>query len=201
MQKSKDSFLDKIHAHLFTNRDELPVVFKKDEQDMVIRYRAAFTKWLGEPHLRDIDLINYLKNEYNVSESIAYRDLPRIKALIGNVKLAGKEFQRYRATEMILKGYSIAKEATGHLEVKQAVAMIKAAEALVKVHKLDKDELEEFPWDEIIPLSLEPSTDVSVMGQKRIKDLEALQQKLREKYGGNPIEDTTFIEMPDDEKD
>ena len=195
MQKNKDSFLEKIHTHLFASPEELPQVFDKAQQDIVIRFRAAFVKWLSEPHLRDIQIIDYLKNEYGVSDTQAYRDLPKIKSLIGNVTNAGKEFQRYRASEMILKGYETAKNAASHLDVKQAMAMIRAGEALVKVHKLDKEEMDNIPWGEIIPIELEPTTDVSVMNRKKIENLEELQAKLRRKYGGQPIEDTTFIEM------
>lgn len=198
MQKNKDSFIQKLHKHLFAERDQLPQVFDKREQDMVIRYRATFTKWISEPHLRDIQIINHLTHEYELSERQAYRDLSNIKALIGNVRNAGKEFQRYRASEMILKGYEIAKDAGSTMEVKQAMTMIRAGEALVKVHKLDKDDLDNIPWGDIIPINLEPTTDVSVMNRKKIENLEELQAKLRKKYGAAPIEDTTFTEVADD---
>lgn len=196
MQGDKDSFIVKAHKHLFAGKDELPQVFDKKEQDVVIRYRAIFTKWMGEPHLRDIQMINHLTTNYDLSERQAYRDLSNIKSLLGNISNAGKEFQRYRASEMILKGYEFAKEATNGTEVKQAMAMIRAGEALVRVHKLDKDELDNIPWDDIIPINLEPSTDVSVLSnRKKIDNLEELQAKLRKKYGGAPIEDTTFTEI------
>jgi len=198
VQKNKDSFIQKLHKHLFAERDQLPQVFDKREQDMVIRYRATFTKWISEPHLRDIQIINHLTHEYELSERQAYRDLSNIKALIGNVRNAGKEFQRYRASEMILKGYEIAKDAGSTMEVKQAMTMIRAGEALVKVHKLDKDDLDNIPWGDIIPINLEPTTDVSVMNRKKIENLEELQAKLRKKYGAAPIEDTTFTEVADD---
>ena len=198
MQENKDTFIQKLHKHLFAERDQLPQVFDKREQDMVIRYRATFTKWISEPHLRDIQIINHLTHEYELSERQAYRDLSNIKALIGNVRNAGKEFQRYRASEMILKGYEIAKDAGSTMEVKQAMTMIRAGEALVKVHKLDKDDLDNIPWGDIIPINLEPTTDVSVMNRKKIENLEELQAKLRKKYGAAPIEDTTFTEVADD---
>lgn len=182
---------------MFCSGDEQLAVFDKDEQDMVIRYRGAITKWLSEPNLRDIDIINFLVNEFGIKKSQAYYDIARIKILIGNVQNAGKEFQRYRATEMILKGYQVAAEADTQLEVKQAIAMIRAGEALVRVHMLDKNELDQVPWDDIIPIDLEPSTDVSVLGRKKVENIEELQRKLREKYG--KAIDVQFTEVPNGE--
>ena len=198
MPENKDSLLQKLHKHLFAEQDELPQVFDEHEHDIVIRYRSIFTKWMGEPHLRDIQIINHLTSEYSLSERQAYRDLSNIKSLIGNVRNASKEFQRYRASEMILKGFETAKNSTSAMEVKQAMAMIRAGEALVKVHKLDKDELDNIPWDDIIPINLEPTTDVSVMNRKKIDNLKELQAKLRKKYGAAPIEDISFIEINND---
>lgn len=197
MQKNKDTLLEKINTYLFAPQSETLQVFHKDEQDVVMRYRAAFTKWLAEPFLRDNEMINYLKTTFDIKEAQAYRDLARIKSLLGNITVAGKEFQRHRATEMILKGYDMASTAESNLEVKQAIAMIRAAEALVKVHKLDKEEMERIPWEDIIPLELEPTTDISVIGRKRIDNLEELQRKLRQKYGSEPV-DIPFTDVTDD---
>ena len=197
MQKNKDTLLEKINTYLFAPRSETLLVFDKDEQDVVLRYRAAFTKWLAEPFLRDNEMINYLKTTFDIKEAQAYRDLSRIKSLLGNITVAGKEFQRHRATEMILKGYDLASTAESNLEVKQAMAMIRAAEALVKVHKLDKEEMERIPWEDIIPLELEPTTDISVIGRKRIDNLEELQRKLRQKYGSEPV-DIPFTDVTND---
>jgi hypothetical protein len=91
---------------LFASEKEIPRLFNEKEQGMILRFRGAFTKWLSDPHLRDIQMINYLVNEFGISRSQAYTDLNIIKSLIGNVTMAGKEFQRYRANEMILLGFS-----------------------------------------------------------------------------------------------
>jgi hypothetical protein len=199
VQKSKDSFLDKVHEYLFADQETCAVVFSKDQQEVIIRYRASFTKWLSEPFLRDVQMCVFLKNVFGISESQAYLDISRIKILLGNVVNAGKEFQRHRATEMILKGYDLAAEADSHMEVKQAMAMIRAGEALVRVHKLDKEDMDIIPWDDIIPLELEPTTDVSVIGRKRIENLEELKEKLRLKYGGQPV-DVSFTEVTEHDK-
>jgi hypothetical protein len=201
VQESKATFEQKMQLHLFDETSQDSVVFDKREQDMVIRFRAAFTKWLSEPHLRDAQMIHFLQTQFDLSERQAYRDLPVIKSLLGNVSAAGKEFQRHRANEMILKGYEIARDATSNMEMKQAMAMIRAGEALVKVHRLDKEELDDLPFDGIIPIELEPSTDVSVIGRRKVENLEELKQKLRRKYGAEPVQDVDFTEVNDESKE
>lgn len=198
MQKETDSFLEKCNKYLFVDQSDLPVHFDKDEQDMILRYRDAYTHWLAHPEKNDTEMIYYLTDILDVSKSTAYRDLARIKLLIGNVKSVSIEFHRHTANYMIREGYKMAVDAKTVLEVKQAEAMIRAGQALVKVNKLDKDVSEQIPWENIIPLDLEPSTDVSVIGRKPIADLEKVMAKLRKKYGSAPVEDVPYTEMNDE---
>lgn len=197
MQKGNDTFLEKINKYFFDNDSDLPAHFNKDEQDMILRYRDTYVHWLAQPQKNDRDLVEYIMDHHGVSEATAYRDLARIKLLLGNVKSASKEFHRHTANHMIREGYKLAVDAKTGMAVKQAMAMIRAGEALVKVNKLDKDEAENIPWEDIIPLNLEPSTDVSVIGRKPIPNLLEVQMKLRKKYG--LIEDVDFTEVNNDE--
>lgn len=188
-QLNKDSLLEKLHEHLFDETDSLPVHLDKDEQEIAIRIRDTFTKMIDCPYLSDASIITYMTDTFGISKTTAYRDLNRTKLLLGNVRSASKEFQRYRANEMVLKGYEMAKDAKTNIEVKQALALIRAGEALVKINKLDKDEGESVPWDDIVPAELQSSDDVSVIPgytrkYKTREELVAYQEKLRKKYGG-----------------
>lgn len=195
MQKEKDKFLEKLHTFLFSGKDEQIENFTADQQVVVIRYRGIISKWLSEPMLSDSMMVRFIMNDFNVCENQAYKDLSRIKILIGNVENASKEFQRYRATEMILKGYDLASTAVSQLEIKQAQIMIKAGEALGRIYMLDKNDIERIPWEDIIPIELEPTTDISVIGRKPMKNLEEVKSRLRKKYGA-PI-DVPFEDVSD----
>ncbi|HAQ19584.1 MAG TPA: hypothetical protein DCR40_10190 [Prolixibacteraceae bacterium] len=199
MQKETDSFLEKCNKYLFDDQSELPVHFDADEQNMIIRLRDAYVHWLAHPEKNDSEMINYITETYDVSQSTAYRDLPRVKILIGNVKSVSREFHRHTANHMIREGYKMAVDAESLLEVKQAEAMIRAGQALVKVNKLDKDESEALPWEDIVPLDLEPSTDVSVIGRKPIANLKEIQAKLRKKYGVQ-VEEVSYTEVSNGEE-
>jgi hypothetical protein len=176
------TFFEKIQSNLFADRAKTQSMFTPSEQDIIIRYRAVFSKWLANPQLPEIEIINYMVNEFGIKRSQSYYDIGVIKSLIGNVQNAGKEFQRYRATEMILQGYELAERAKNATEVKRALTYIKAAETLTKVHKLNSIDVKPVQWEDIIPLELEPTTDVSVIGRKPIENLEELKAKLRKKY-------------------
>ena len=196
MQKEKDKFLEKLHSYLFCEKDEQASEFTVDQQAVVLRYRGIFSKWLAEPAISDAMMVKFIMNTFEIGENQAYKDIVRIKIILGNVQNAAKEFQRYRATEMILKGYDIASRAEDQLEIKKAQSMIKAGETLGRIYMLDKNEIDRIPWEDIIPMELEPTTDISVLGRKPMKNLEEVKQRLRKKYG-SPI-DTTFEEINDD---
>jgi hypothetical protein len=179
----RKTFLEKIHSHLFAEDKVSSREFTKPEQEMLLRYRAIFTKWLADWSLSDKEMVNWLKSEYfGISQSVAYHDINQVKILLGNVMQAGKEFQRFRASEMIMKAYTLANDAETPLEVKRAEAIIKAAAALVKVHKLNHKDDNILPYDDIVPPTFEVTGDVSVLGLEPIPNLKEVQRKLREKY-------------------
>lgn len=194
--RKKDTLLEKLNDHLFCEKDQLPVQFDKDEQEIALRLRESFVIWIEHPEYTDTDIINYIENNLNVSRPTAYRDLSRIKILLGNVNNAAKEFQRYTANNMVRMGYQEVMNGKKLTDIKRGLAMIRAGEALVKINKLDKDEKMDFRFSDIIPLEIEFTDDVTVLGREPIKDVEALQEKLRKRYGAK-IEDIEFEEITD----
>ncbi len=199
----RKSFLEKIHQHLFADEDTSVKIFTKPEQDMIIRYRALFTKWLDDWALDDKNMVKYIMEEYGMSQSAAYNDVANIKYLLGNVKNAGKEFQRYRANEMVMSAYKIANDADNKIDIGRAEAIVKAAVALVKINKLNMNEDEPVDWDSIIPADFETTDDVSVLGIKKIPNLKEVQAKIREKYLKDQkafierVEDVNFEDVSD----
>ncbi len=194
-----NSLISRLETDLFADDDRLPVIFHQDEINMVKRYRFAFMKWLDDPTLSEREIRNLLMDNFAISEATAYRDIPIIQHLVGNVKTATKEFMRQKANRMIHEGYKLAMDAETMLEVKQAEAMIKAAMASAKVNKLDKEDILPYAWDDIKPQEYEITDDVSVLELEPLtesqEELEELKQKLRIKFGGNvePIQEAKII--------
>lgn len=75
-----------------------------------------------------------------------------------------------------------------------------AADKLGKYNRLDKEDALEIPWDEIIPISIEPTSDPTVLkGVKPLKNKEEEIEKMYKKYKGEiEIEYTDYEEVNDD---
>ena len=172
---------EKIYAALFKGKQ-----VKLDPLTMKIktRYEKIFTKWLDDPAISDSDMRRFIQNEFGLSYAQAHGDLENVKLILGNVSNAAKEWQRYTAIDMIKKGYVlIEKKGADGLDVKRGLAMIKAGEAIGKVTRLDKEDPDPIPYEDIVPQTFEPTGDVSVLGMKKIERLKELQVRLRKKYG------------------
>ncbi|KKU87403.1 MAG: hypothetical protein UY18_C0036G0006 [Microgenomates group bacterium GW2011_GWF2_47_9] len=188
---------EKIYGLLFKGNDQK---LDPTAQRLKDRYERIFCKWLDDPALRDLDMRNFIQKEFSVSYTQSHRDLEVVKFMLGNVSNAAKEWQRYMAIDMIKKGYElVTKEDGDRLDIKRGLAMIKAGEAIGKVTKLDKEDPEPIPYDDIVPQSFEPTGDVSVLGMKKIPQLKELQARLRKKYG-SLIEEAKVIAADENEK-
>ncbi len=167
--------LDKIQKELFAPPEENS---KLDPSLQLIKMRLerGFTFWLENPHLPEVKIVNFLQNTCGISRSQAYTDLKNIKYLLGNIRNASKEWYRHMVIEMCRSAYSIAKIK------RDAKAMALAADKIGKYAKLDKDEDDPLPWDQLIPPNFEPKPDVNILGIKPVSNLEEHRRKLRQKY-------------------
>lgn len=184
----KMTLFDKLQLYLFDDNTDLPgsVYFNEKELEIKKRYMAVYTFCVDKPTLSDKKVISFMISELGVSKSQAYRDLPNIKILLGNVRNANKEWQRYKLIAMLDKAYEIAEKR------KDAKAMILAADKLGKYTQLDKEDTQKIPYNEIVPQSFEPTDDVTVLGVDPIENLAERQRKMRIQYGGVLVEDIPF---------
>ena len=199
MGRGKEHTLDKIQRVFFNGEEEATLTPLQQKQ--MKRYKAAFSVWLDKPILSDVQIRNYLKKEFGISTQQAYNDIHNIKYLLGNINHAGKEWQRYKADQLISEAIAVLEPEEGRPPVDKYDIMIaetklKAAKVLVAVHKLNKDEGEEVPWDDIIPHDWEPTSDPSVIGLKPVKNIREKIKKLKKKYNQDiDIIDTDYEEI------
>jgi len=176
----KEPLARKIFNNLYRNPDDLPVKFSDNELGIKQMYEDAFAKWITDPALSDTHITNLLINEYGRSKTQAWRDVAIIKSVLGDIKNADKEWQRYTVISMLKEAYELAKTK------KDPKAMAMAADKLGKYTKLDKDDLDDIPWDEIVPPSFEPSADPQLLGipdgHKSAEEVLELKRKLKAKY-------------------
>lgn len=133
---AKPNTLDLLHDHMF---GESSVQLTGKQKEQLRRYQSVFTVWLETRGCR-IRLAGILVNTYGISVTQAYQDIKNVQILLGNVKRAAKEWYRYIANEMVKQ--AICDLDNSEEDVKSAFfrakAKIAAAEALVKINRLNK---------------------------------------------------------------
>jgi len=183
--------LDKFHKVLFENVDELQHLSERELKQLK-RYRSVFTVCMDNPAISDVRLRDFLAKEHGVSFVQAYEDIHNMRILLGNMRNAGKEWVRYLVNETLKQAIETAKAAGK----KGTRDMIAAAAAMAKYNMLDKHDAQELPWEEIIPVSIEPTSDPTVLNIKPLANKEAEIKRLMEKYGADiEIEDMDYEEI------
>ena len=184
------SFFERIQLYLYDDNSKIPLHHQFTDKQLVIkkRYSTAFSYWIDKPTLSDKKVASFIVNEFGISPIQAYRDLIKVKILLGNVRNASKEWQRFKVIAMLDRAYELAER------TKDPKSIILAADKLGKYTMLDKEDIQKIPYDEIVPQNWEITGDVTVMGLKPIDDLEAKQKKMREKYGGTLIEEAVLLD-------
>jgi hypothetical protein len=183
MARYKKDLLDKLEGSLFNTRE---VKLTAAEESLKTRIEDIFAVWLEKPYLTDDKIRRYIKDKFQYDINKANRELYLVKYLLGNVRNAAKEWQRYTVIEMAKRAYSMA------LIREDINAMVAAANLLIKCCKLDRDEDETPPYEKVFVPEWEITTDVSVLGLGPIPDLEKKKAALRKKYGSE-IQEAVII--------
>ncbi len=145
-------------------------------QQVKIIYEDVFSKTLENPALTDAQLVAYLREQYGRSARQAWRDVAAIKAVQGNVARAQRAWHEYTALEMIKQTFALARE-------KQDVqGMAAAANAYTRAARLDKPEVAQVDWSEIVPVAFEPTADVTLLGLQKIEDPDAVKARLARRF-------------------
>lgn len=174
IQKTERDIIDTYAAALENKEVKLSPV----DSARLERLKAVHTRWLSSPMISDAMMRDYIITQYGIGAVQAYRDIAIVKAIFGNVPLADKEFQRHRANGLLEKAAAAALAG----DAKQAKALTKIAETIVKANRLSEPDGEEFPWDEIIPVHEDFSVDPSVIGIEKVPDIEVRARKLLKQY-------------------
>lgn len=170
--------LDKIQKSLF---DDSVTNLSEKEIELLNRYKEIFVVWLHNPAWSDKEIVNYIRQSMNLSRTQAYDNVQKVKVILGNVRNASKEWQRYRVIEMCTEAYALAKK-RGDIK-----AMVMAADKLGKYTMLDKDDIDIPNWEDYVPPQLEPTSDVSVLGVTRSEKFKKQVERMKKKYLNDDI--------------
>ena len=186
------------------NRDNetLDLMARKMEDDSIVlsapqqahfeRLHDAYTHWLSNPLLSDNRMRDYMMAMHGISTNQAYRDLALIKLLFGSVALANKEQMRYKANYL----YDAAAAAALAGNDKKSKALTKIADGIVKNNRLEDNEGEGLPWEDIVPVDMSLTVDPTVIGIIPEKNIKAKAAKLLKQYTED-IDGPQTIVIPD----
>lgn len=180
--------IDLARQEMFTPREELEKRFSPERVEHLIRLRDMYNFFLNDPAGRDRNFVDKFRAKYNISQSMAYADLVLVKQLLPALAPASREFHRKQVSEMLLETYNMAKAR------KDVKAMALAAKELGKVNRVDLDDEKELPYELIVVQPFSPSLDPTLIGLKRIDNLEEVKARLRKQLAAdNPdIEDIDY---------
>ena len=180
--------IDLARQEMFTPREELEKRFSPERVEHLIRLRDMYNFFLNDPAGRDRNFVDKFRAKYNISQSMAYADLALVKQLLPALAPASREFHRKQVSEMLLETYNMAKAR------KDVKAMALAAKELGKVNRVDLDDEIELPYELIVVQPFSPSLDPTLIGLKRIDNLEEVKARLRKQLAAdNPdIEDIDY---------
>ena len=180
--------IDLARQEMFTPREELEKRFSPERVEHLIRLRDMYNFFLNDPAGRARNFVDKFRAKYNISQSMAYADLALVKQLLPALAPASREFHRKQVSEMLLETYNMAKAR------KDVKAMALAAKELGKVNRVDLDDENELPYELIVVQPFSPSLDPTLIGLKRIDNLEEVKARLRKQLAAdNPdIEDIDY---------
>lgn len=164
--------LEACRLDLFTSDQELRDKYPVQIAERVMRLRAMYNYWLANPSMKDRQLRDTIVSTYGVSQSTAYSDINIIHQLVPLLSQKSRDFHRARANEMFLETYNMAKAR------KDTKTMERTAASYARYNRVDLEDEQAVPYDDIVPQMFAATLDVSVLGIKPIPNAPSYIAKL-----------------------
>lgn len=173
---------DIAQRDLFTAETQLQTQYNAQQVAHILRLREMYSWFVANPDTKDRQFITQEKDRFAVSTSQAYSDLAIIKMLLPLLSSASRDFHRYRANEMLLETYRMAKAR------KDTKTMERAAASYAKYNRVDLEDEQTLPYDMIVVQPFTATSDPSVLGIKPIPKLQEKIDKMLQKYRAETID-------------
>jgi hypothetical protein len=188
----KEDAFKKIESVLYLPDDEAAQQLTAFENERRKRWVYCISQKMEDPLKPDKTLVDELVAGFSgifspVAKTTAYRDLAAVHKIMGNIQLGAKNWYRYMIIEGAKDAYVIAKAA------KDGKAMAAALDKIGKYTMADKPD-NDFDWEQMVPLDIEPSADPSLLENvQQIPNLEQRRRELRALWKGNLQSDATDV--------
>ena len=163
--------IDVCRADLFTGEGELRARYDAVTIAKLLRVRAEYQWVLSNPDLADRQFVEEFVGRTGLSESAIYGDLAIIKQLLPLLQSSSRDFHRWKANQMLLETYQMAKKR------KDTKTMERAASSYAKYNRVDVEDEQVLPFDLIVVQPFTATQDPSVLG---IKPLPNLDQRIKD---------------------
>lgn len=177
-------------ANLFTKEDELRNLYPQTLVDKVLRVREMYNWFISNPDGTDREFVAELLQRHAVSKVTAYSDLVIVKSLLPMLGSASRDFHRWRTNEMLIATYKMAEKR------KDNKTMEREATAYGKLNRVDLEDEQAIPLDQIIVQPFMATDDPRVLGIEPIPNIADKISAMIEKYRKETIdiEDVEFEE-------
>lgn len=167
---------------LFTPESELREKYDDITTQRVLRIRELYSFLLANPDTKDRQFVEHAISAFDISQSCAYNDLAIVKTLLPMLGQASRDFHRWRANEMLLETYRMAKAR------KDTKTMEKAASSYAKYNRVDLEDEQLLPYDEIVVQPFTATDDPSPLGIKPIPNIQERIKAMLDKYIAESID-------------
>lgn len=179
---------DNVFKFLFESDENLKKSNKLSVPQLQIRKRclAIYALKLANPLISDKDVAENLHKHFDVDVRTIYNDLRAVETLICSIKKANKEYVRFMVTET--QKYAIEKEKKlledGTKESTKDLSY--ASYVLAKAHNLDEIDPDLPEFDDLQPVAIEITDDITVIDLKNSDkiDVETMKRKYLAGYKG-----------------
>lgn len=173
---------DIAQRDLFTAETQLLERYNQDQVAHILRLREMYSWFVASPDIKDRQMIVQTLDRFHISRAEAYADLAIVKMLLPLLSAASRDFHRYRANEMLLETYRMAKAR------KDTKTMERAAASYAKYNRVDLEDEQALPYDMIVVQPFTATSDPTVLGLKPIPNLQQKIDRLLAKYRAETID-------------
>lgn len=183
--------IEVCRAELFTKEVELRDRYPQALVDKVLRVREMYNWFISNPDGTDREFVAEVCQRHGIHRTTAYSDLAVVKSLLPMLGSASRDFHRWRTNEMLIATYKMAEKR------KDSKTMERAATAYGKLNRVDLEDEQAIPLDQILWQPFTATDDPRVLGIEPIPNIQSKIDAMIEKYRKETIdiEDVEFEEV------
>lgn len=182
--------IEVCRAELFTKESDMRERYPQQIVDKVLRVREMYNWFIANPDGTDREFVSEVCQRHGIHRTTAYSDLAVVKSLLPMLGSASRDFHRWRTNEMLIATYKMAEKR------KDSKTMERAATAYGKLNRVDLEDEQAIPLDQILVQPFTATDDPRVLGIEPIPNIQEKISSMIEKYRRETIdiEDVEFEE-------